>query len=81
MPFKMKVTVPRITASDIAEMEKLVPGLSMVVNIPLISKENVKNVAITLGERRLVKYEYVREVESITETDTGWVAILQISGD
>lgn len=82
MSFKLKVTVPRITGADIAEMEARFPGLSKLVKVPIVTRaDDAEKAAKTMVEKQLVKYEYVREVESITETDGGWVVTLGISGD
>jgi excisionase family DNA binding protein len=34
-----------------------------------------------MANKKLPDYEYVSKVETITETDTGWVVTLRISGD
>lgn len=78
----MNVTVPRITAATIAEFEAKAPGISRLVKFPVIS--NAEDAARAVEEntnRKLPRYEYVSEVETITETDTGWVATVRIAGD
>jgi hypothetical protein len=82
MPFQRKVTVPRITAGIVADFEALVPGLSGLVKIPVITTtEDVEKAAKAIAEKQLTRYEYVRDVEDITKTATGWVVTLNISGD
>lgn len=82
MSFKLKVSVPRITAADVAEMEARFPGLSKLAKIPVVSrKDDVEKAATVMAEKHLVKYEYVRDMESLVETDTGWDVTFNISGD
>lgn len=82
MPYKMTVTVPRITAAMIAEFEAKAPGLSGLVTIPAIEFiEDAKDAAEVLATHSLTRYEYVSKVETITETATGWIATVRIAGD
>lgn len=80
--FRVTVTVPRITRAAIEEMERAIPGLTKVVTIPVVETEDeAKACAANLADKQLVRYEYVRELESLTETETGWNAVLICSGD
>lgn len=82
MPYKMNVTVPRITAATIAAFEAQAPGLSGLVKIPVISRPHeAANAAEALANKTLPGTEYVSEVETITDTDTGWVVTLRVAGD
>lgn len=80
--FKRKVTVPRITADAVAEMERIVPGLSTVVKVPVIQTEKeARAAAEAIVEKTLERYEYVGDVALVEETDAGWVVTLNIWGD
>lgn len=82
MPYKMTVTVPRITAAMIAEFEAKAPGVSGLVTIPAIEfVEAAKDAAEVIATHSLTRYEYVSAVESIIETATGWVVTVRIAGD
>jgi hypothetical protein len=82
MSYKMNVIVPRITAAMIADFEAKAPGLSGLVTIPAIEfVEDAKDAAEVIAAKSLTRYEYVSEVETITETTTGWVATVRIAGD
>jgi hypothetical protein len=82
MPYKMDVTVPRITPATVAEFEAKVPGLSGLVKIPLIEfPEDSSDAAEVMANKTLPRYEYVSSVEAIAETATGWVVSLRIAGD
>lgn len=82
MPFTMRVVVPRIPASEVVELEARFPGLSSLVTIPVITEmEAVEKAAEKIANRSLVRYEYVKNVESVEETPTGWLVVLKISGD
>lgn len=82
MPYKMDVTVPRITPALLAEFEAKAPGLSGLVKIPLISRPHeAARAAETDANKKLPGYEYVSSVETVTETATGWVVWLRIAGD
>lgn len=82
MPYKMAVTVPRITPALLAEFEVKAPGLSRLVKIPVISQPHeAARVAEADANKNLPGAEYVSSVETITETDTGWVVTLRIAGD
>lgn len=82
MPYKMDVTVPRITTATVAEFEAKAPGLSGLVKIPLIEfPEDAKDAAEVMANKTLPRYEYVSSVETVTETATGWVVSLRIAGD
>lgn len=82
MPYKMDVTVPRITSALLAEIEAKAPGLSGLVKIPLIEfPEDAKDAAEAMANKSLPRYEYVSSVEGITETATCWVVSLRIAGD
>lgn len=82
MPYTMKVTVPRITATTVAEFEAKAPGLSGLVEIPLVEfAEDASDAAEAMANKKLPRYEYVSKVESVTETATGWVVALRIAGD
>jgi hypothetical protein len=82
MPYKMEVVVPLITPATIAELEAKAPGLSGLVNIPLILwPEDAKDAAEAMTNKSLPRYEYVSSIEGITETATGWVVSLRIAGD
>lgn len=82
MPYKMTVTVPRITAAMIAEFEAKAPGVSGLVTIPAIEfVEDAKDAAEVIATHSLTRYEYVSAVETIIETATGWVATVRIAGD
>lgn len=82
MPYKMDVEVPRITPALLAEFEAKAPGLSGLVKIPLVEfPEDAGDAAEAMANKNLPGYEYVSKVEGITETVTGWVVSLRISGD
>lgn len=83
MTFKMVVAVPCITPAAIAEMEKMVPGLSSVVEIPVvITPEQVEKTAKEMGNKLLLRNEYVSRVESVKVSSVGgWNVELVIAGD
>lgn len=86
MSYKMTVNVPRITPDAIAEMEKLVPGLSSVVTIPVIDEvgEDLEEAARAIAVKLLVQnpYEYVAAIDDIKVSQSGgWDVELVIAGD
>lgn len=82
MTYKTSISIPRITAAQVAQLEAIVPGIGTVAPIPVIETETQ---AVTVGSellrKSLLRYEYLARLESVEDTDSGWLIEYVVAGD
>lgn len=82
MTFRTDVSVPRITAAEVALLEKTYPNLAAVATIPVIeTEEQALTEGAKVAAKDLVRYEYIARLGSVSETDTGWDITFIVAGD
>lgn len=77
--YTQTVTIPRITQEQIDALEKVVPSLSSVVKVPLITTEEQALVrAMDLVHSRVPTHEVVTGVGGVVISNDGWTFTLTI---
>jgi len=77
--YKTTVSVPRITAATLHDLERTLPGLSFLTKIPLVNnKAEAVKVATAKMNASLPSQHCVSGVEESSETETGWAITFKI---